>query len=213
MRPVLQRSPEPTVVDGIDRQRRKARLHRRRACRSPRSRADIRRAAPGVAPQGPDVIGGESFFFIDQARLQVVRLRENLERTREARIASLTLVYQPKLIAHVLYDALRRKAESRAVVRSIAGTGFRFRRQWTSGLKRAPRRPAWPDGRRTSSWKSAPDCLSQSRLPVPPRKSKKQGFSMPFPRASQTLSRFTVLDLTRVRSGRSASRQNAAAPG
>ena len=30
---------------------------------------------------------GEWFFFIDQARLQVVRLRENLERTRETKIA------------------------------------------------------------------------------------------------------------------------------
>ena len=39
----------------------------------------------------------EWFFFIDQARQQVVRLRENRERTREARIASLTLVYQPSL--------------------------------------------------------------------------------------------------------------------
>src|SRR5712671_6374230 len=62
-------------------------------------------------------------------------------------------------------------------------------------------------GRRTSSWKSAPDCLSQTGLPVPTRNPKKQGFSMPFPRASQALSRFTVLDLTRVRSGPTCVRQ------
>src|SRR5439155_4391987 len=35
----------------------------------------------------------------------------------------------------------------------------------------------------------------------------KQGFSMPFPRASQALSRFTVLDLTRVRAGPTCVRQ------
>src|SRR5882724_8200741 len=68
--------------------------------------------------------------------------------------------------------------------------------------------PAWAaPGRRTSSWKSAPDCLSQTGLPVPTRNPKKQGFSMPFPRASQALSRFTVLDLTRVRSGPTCVRQ------
>src|SRR3954449_1610516 len=62
-------------------------------------------------------------------------------------------------------------------------------------------------GRRTSSWKSAPDCLSQTGLPVPTRNPKKEGCSMPSPRASQALSRFTVLDLTRVRSGPTCVRQ------
>src|SRR5688572_21350115 len=50
-------------------------------------------------------------------------------------------------------------------------------------------------------------CLSQIGLLFPTAKSKKQGFSMPFPRASQALSRFTVLDLTRVRSGPTCVRQ------
>src|SRR5205807_7677008 len=46
------------------------------------------------------------------------------------------------------------------------------------------------------------------RLPaLSTRNSKKEGFSMPFPRASQALSRFTVLDLTRVRAGPTCVRQ------
>src|SRR5215213_3280318 len=62
-------------------------------------------------------------------------------------------------------------------------------------------------GCRTSSWKSALDLFKSDRSAPSPRKSKKQGFSMPFPRASQALSRFTVLDLTRVRSGPTCVRQ------
>jgi hypothetical protein len=59
-----------------------------------------------------------------------------------------------------------------------------------------------------SSWKSAPDLFKSDRAAVSHRENpKKQGFSMPFPRASQALSRFTVLDLTRVRSGPTCVRQ------
>src|SRR5688500_2403910 len=105
------------------------------------------------------------------------------------------------LIAPVLCAALRRKAESRAVVRSLAGGRiFGSVRQVDVRPEAPPRRPAWP-GVEQAVGNRRQICLSQTGLPAHRENPKKQGFSMPFPRASQALSHFTVLDLTRVRSG------------
>ena len=66
----------------------------------------------------------------------------------------------------------------------------RFRSAGPSVQKWRLALPQWPPlaRRRTSSWKSAPDLFKSDRAALfPPRKSKKQGFSMPFRRASLAL--------------------------
>src|SRR5206468_10908586 len=69
---------------------------------------------------------GEWVFFIDQARQQVVGCAES-SSTRKARIASLTLVYQPCLSRAFSTMDYRESLNPWEPFRSFAGVGFRFR--------------------------------------------------------------------------------------
>src|SRR5262245_60427471 len=68
-----------------------------------------------------------------------------------------------------------------------------------------PRTSSGVSPRALERWKCPVNCLSQSWSAF--LIGKKREISMPFPRASQALSRFTVLDLTRVRAGPTCVRQ------
>src|SRR5206468_9995728 len=73
-------------------------------------------------PESPDLVG-KQIVLLHRSGPSAGRCAES-QSTRHARIAPLTLVYQPDFVAHLLCDALRRKAESLVAVRRIAGPDF-----------------------------------------------------------------------------------------